>query len=47
MVEKKPLTRFGEFEFLKALAIIGLPLIHVMEQAINYGFATPGLKSVG
>lgn len=47
MVEKKPLTRFGEFEFLKALAIIGLPLIHVMEQAIDYGFATPGLKSVG
>lgn len=29
--KKKPLTRFGEFELLKAIAIIGLPAIHVMD----------------
>lgn len=47
MEKKKPLTRFGEFEFLKAMAIIGLPLIHVMEEAIEGGFATPGLEAAG
>lgn len=47
MMEKKPLTRFGEFEFLKAMAIIGLPLIHVMEEAIEGGMASKALESFG
>ena len=41
--QKAPLTRFGEFEFLKALAILGLPLVHVMEEALEAGAATKGL----
>ena len=36
--KKKPLTRFGEFELLKAIAIIGLPAIHVMEEILEGGF---------
>lgn len=47
METKKPLTRFGEFEFLKALAIMGLPLIHVMEEAIEGGFASHALNTFG
>lgn len=41
--QKKPLTRFGEFEFLKALAIMGLPAVHVMEEALEAGAASPSL----
>ena len=46
-VQKKPLTRFGEFELLKAIAIIGLPAVHVMEEAMEGGFASPGLMRFG
>ena len=45
--QKKPLTRFGEFELLKAIAIIGLPAVHVMEEAMEGGFASPGLMYFG
>jgi len=44
---RKPLTRFGEFEFLKALAIIGLPLVHVMEEAMDANLASPALEAFG
>ena len=44
---KKPLTRFGEFELLKAMAIIGLPAIHVMEEVLEGGFGSPGLQAIG
>lgn len=47
MQENKSLPRFSEFEFLKALAIIGLPLVHVMEDAISEGLASGPLKSFG
>lgn len=43
----KPLTRFGEFELLKAIAIIGLPAIHVMEEIMEEGFASPDLQAIG
>ena len=46
-VKKKPLTRFGEFELLKAIAILGLPAVHVMEEAIEGGFASKGLYDFG
>lgn len=46
-MEKKPLTRFGEFELLKAMAILGLPLIHVMEEALEAGMASSALESFG
>ena len=45
--KKKPLTRFGEFELLKALAILGLPAVHLMEEALEEGFAGPGLLKFG
>ena len=41
--KKKPLTRFGEFELLKAIAIMGLPAVHIMEEALEAGYASPGL----
>jgi len=44
---KKPLTRFGEFELLKAIAIMGLPAVHVMEEAIEGGAASPGVMRFG
>ena len=40
---KAPLTRFGEFELLKAIAIIGLPLVHVMEEALEADVASKSL----
>ena len=46
-VQKKPLTRFGEFELLKAIAIIGLPAVHLMEESMEKGFASPGLARFG
>ena len=46
-VRKKPLTRFGEFELLKAIAIIGLPAVHLMEESLEKGFANPGLTQFG
>ena len=46
-VQKKPLTRFGEFELLKAIAIIGLPAVHLMEESMEKGFASPGLEQFG
>lgn len=45
--QKKPLTRFGEFELLKAMAIAGLPAVHIMEEAIEAGAASPGLMRLG
>lgn len=44
---KKPLTRFGEFELLKAIAILGLPAVHIMEEAIEAGYAGAGLTQFG
>ena len=44
---KKPLTRFGEFDLLKAGAILGLPAIHVMEEILEGGFGGPGLQAIG
>lgn len=44
---KKPLIRFGEFELLKAIAIIGLPAIHLMEEALEGGYASPELMKFG
>ena len=44
---KKPLTRFGEFELLKAIAIIGLPTVHVMEEALEAGIASERLMALG
>jgi len=46
-VAKEPLIRFGEFELLKAIAIIGLPAIHLMEEAMEGGFASPELMRFG
>ncbi|MBP3238819.1 MAG: hypothetical protein J6M24_07085 [Lachnospiraceae bacterium] len=46
-VRKKPLTRFGEFELLKAIAILGLPAVHLMEEAMEGGFASNGLIDFG
>ena len=47
VVRKKPLTRFGEFELLKAIAIIGLPAVHLMEESMEKGFASPELMRFG
>jgi len=44
---RKPITRFGEFELLKAIAIIGLPTVHVMEEAMEAGIASRGLTNLG
>ena len=44
---KKPLTRFGKFELLKAIAILGLPTVHLMEEAMEAGLASPGLMRFG
>ena len=46
-VKKKPLTRFGEFELLKAIAILGLPAVHIMEEAIAIEAASPTLTWLG
>ena len=45
--KKKPLTRFGEFELLKAIAILGLPAVHLLEEAVEGGFANPSLMKFG
>ncbi len=45
--KKKPLTRFGEFELLKAIAIMGLPAVHLMEESMEAGYASPGLLKFG
>ncbi len=47
MEKKQPLVRFGEFELLKALAILGLPLVHVMEEAMEANMASPSLIKFG
>ena len=47
MEKKKPLTRFGEFELLKAIAILGLPAVHLMEESMEGGFAGDDLMSFG
>ena len=44
---KKPITRFGEFGLLKAIAILGLPAVHLMEEAIEGGYASTGLMRFG
>ena len=44
---KKPFTRFGEFELLKAIAILGLPAVHLMEEAMEGGYASPELMKFG
>ena len=44
---KESLIRFGEFELLKAIAIIGLPAIHLMEEAMESEYASPELMHFG
>ena len=44
---KKTITRFGEFGLIKALAILGLPAVHLMEEAIEGGYASPELMRFG
>lgn len=40
---KKQLSRFCEFDFMKAIAVIGLPAVHLMEEAILANLVTDGL----
>lgn len=42
--KKKPLHRFGEFELLKAVAILGLPAVHLMEEAMEADLIAPGIE---
>ena len=45
MENRKNTTRFLEFEFLKALAMLGLPLEHTLEAAIYENFASESLTA--
>ena len=39
----KRLHKFGEFDLLKALAILGLPTVHLLEEGIYDNLATDGV----
>ena len=45
MEQRKNTTRFLEFEFLTALAMLGLPLVHTMEAALYENLATESLAA--
>ena len=47
MEKEKSTPRFLEFEFLKALAMLGLPLVHTMEAALYEELATESLAAFG
>jgi hypothetical protein len=35
--------KFGEFDLLKAIAILGLPAVHLLEEGVLYGFFSEGV----
>lgn len=40
---KKRNHKFGEFELMKAFAILGLPAVHLLEEGLLYGFVSEGV----
>lgn len=43
VVVKKRVHKFGEFDLLKAVAILGLPAVHMIEEGIYEGFVSEGV----
>ena len=43
VVTKKRNHKFGEFELMKAFAILGLPAVHLLEEGLLYGFVSEGV----
>ena len=43
---KKRLHKFGEFELMKAIAILGLPAVHLLEEGLTYGFVSEGVMKL-
>ena len=39
----KRVHKFGEFDLLKAIAILGLPAVHLLEEGVLYGFFSDGV----
>ena len=40
---QKRVHKFGEFDLLKAIAILGLPAVHLLEEGILFGFFSEGV----
>ena len=40
---KKRTHKFGEFHLLKAIAVLGLPAVHLLEEGILFGFFSDGV----
>ena len=38
--------RFGEFELMKAFAILGLPIVHLLEEGINENYVSDGVHRI-
>ena len=43
LTKKRTGHRFGEFELLKAIAVIGLPAVHIMEEGVSGGVVSSGV----
>lgn len=43
VARQKRRHKFGEFEFMKAIAILGLPAVHLLEEGILFGFLSEGV----
>jgi hypothetical protein len=43
MTKKKTTHRFGEFDLLKAIAVLGLPVVHLMEEGVEHDFLADGV----
>lgn len=43
MTKKRAGHRFGEFELLKAIAVLGLPAVHIMEEAVAENIVSAGV----
>ena len=35
--------KFGEFDLMKAIAVLGLPIVHLLEEGIEGGYVSPGV----
>ena len=44
--KEKRIHRFGEFDLLKALAILGLPAVHILEEGMYNNVVSDGVTSL-
>ena len=46
LVKKKRIHKFGEFDLMKAIAVLGLPIVHLLEEGIYENYVSQNVHKL-